>query len=118
MRWGVVSLILGWTIGLVSLPLVVVGLYSLYFEGFEQAIRTFALPAIISLSLAYLMIFRSGISEPSSMVRDREAFASVALGWIPVVIVGALPLWLGGMFHGPFGDFWNPGGTNSTSQMM
>ena len=40
MRWGVVSLILGWTIGLVSVPLVVVGLYSLYVEGFEQAIRT------------------------------------------------------------------------------
>ncbi len=118
MRWGVVSLILGWTIGLVSVPLVVVGLYSLYVEGFEQAIRTFALPAIISLSLGYLMIFRSGVSEPSSLVRDREAFASVALGWIPVVIVGALPLWLGGMFHGPFGDFWNPGGANSTSQMM
>ena len=55
MRWGVVSLILGWTIGLVSVPLVVVGLYSLYVEGFEQAIRTFALPAIISLSLGYLM---------------------------------------------------------------
>ena len=52
MRWGVVSLILGWTIGLVSVPLVAVGLYSLYVEGFEQAIRTFALPAIISLSLA------------------------------------------------------------------
>ena len=65
MRWGVVSLILGWTIGLVSVPLVVVGLYSLYVEGFEQAIRTFALPAIISLSLGYLMIFRSGVSAPS-----------------------------------------------------
>ena len=117
MRWGVVSLILGWTIGLVSIPLVLVGLYSLYVEGFEQAIRTFAFPAIISLLFGYLMISRSGVSEPSSLVRDREAFASVALGWIPVVIVGALPLWLGGMFHGPFGDFWNPGGANSSSQM-
>ena len=115
MRWGVVSLILGWTVGLVSVPLVAVGLYSLYVEGFEQAIRTFAFPAIFSLSLGYWMISRSGVSEPSSLVRDREAFASVALGWIPVVIVGALPLWLGGMFHGPFGDFWNPGGANSTS---
>ena len=65
MRWGVVSLILGWTIGLVSVPLVAVGLYSLYVEGFEQAIRTFALPAIISLSLGYWMISRSGVSEPS-----------------------------------------------------
>ena len=117
MRWGVVSLILGWTIGLVSVPLVVVGLYSLYVEGFEQAIRTFAFPAIISFLFGYLMISRSGVSEPSSLVRDREAFASVALGWIPVVVVGALPLWLGGMFHGPFGDFWNPGGANSSSHM-
>ena len=67
MRWGVVSLILGWTIGLVSLPLVVVGLYSLYAEGIEPAIRTFALPAFISISSGYFLIFRSGVSEPSSI---------------------------------------------------
>ena len=103
MRWEVVSLVLGWTIGLVSLPLAVVGFYSLYSEGIEPAIRTFAIPTLISISAGYALVFHSRVSDPSARVRDREAFASVALGWIPVVIVGALPLWLGGMFHGPFG---------------
>ena len=67
MRWGVVSLILGWTIGLVSIPLVLVGLYSLYVEGFEQAIRTFAFPAIISLLFGYLMISRQSIEKLTSI---------------------------------------------------
>ena len=33
MRWDVVSLVLGWTIGLISISLVFVGLYSCYDEG-------------------------------------------------------------------------------------
>ena len=35
-------------------------------------------------------------------LRDREAFAAVALVWPLAVFIGALPYWLGGMFHGPF----------------
>lgn len=118
MRWEVVSLVLGWTIGLVSLPLIVVGLYSLYAEGLEPAIRTFAIPALISISLGYFLVLRSRVSDPSARVRDREAFASVALGWIPVVIIGALPLWMGGMFHGPFGEYWHPSNENSINHML
>ena len=49
MRWDVVSLVLGWTIGLISIPLVFVGLYSCYAEGIEPAIRTFAIPLSASL---------------------------------------------------------------------
>jgi trk system potassium uptake protein TrkH len=118
MRWEVVSLVLGWTIGLVSLPLAFVGFYSLYSEGLEPAIRTFAIPTLISISVGYSLVLHSRVSDPSARVRDREAFASVALGWIPVVIVGALPLWLGGMFHGPFGEYWHPGNENSISQIL
>ena len=87
MRWEVVSLVLGWTIGLVSFPLVIVGFYSLYSEGLEPAIRTFAIPTLISISAGYALVRRSRVSDPSARVRDREAFASVALGWIPVVII-------------------------------
>ena len=118
MGWDVVSLVLGWTIGLVSIPLVFVGLYSCYAEGIEPAIRTFAIPLSASLISAYFLVIRSGVNDASSRVRDREAFASVALGWIPVVIVGAMPLWFGGMFHGPFGDYWISGEESSLNQMM
>ena len=37
-------------------------------------------------------------------MRDREAFAAVALVWPIAVFIGALPFWLGGMFVGPFTD--------------
>ena len=118
MRWDVVSLVLGWTIGLISVPLVFVGLYSCYAEGIEPAIRTFAIPLFASLLSAYFLVIRSGVSDASSRVRDREAFASVALGWIPVVIVGAMPFWLGGMFHGPFANYWINGEESSLDQLM
>ena len=118
MRWDVVSLVLGWTIGLISIPLVFVGLYSCYAEGIEPAIRTFAIPLSASLLSAYFLVIRSGVSDASSRVRDREAFASVALGWIPVVIVGAMPFWFGGMFHGPFANYWINGEESSLDQMM
>ena len=64
------------------------------------------------------MVTNFGNSDASSRVRDREAFASVALGWIPVVVVGSLPFWLGGMFHGPFDGFWFPDSDSTPSDIM
>ena len=116
MRWEVVALVLGWTIGLISIPLVIITLYSFLLEGPEDAMRTFLVPIIFSISVGYLLISNSG-AVASSRVRDREAFASVALGWIPVVIVGAMPFWLGGMFHGPFGGHWSPDSNYSLSEI-
>ena len=104
MRWDVVGLVLGWTIRLIALPLLVVFAYSASIgsEGMEYAAKTYLPPAILSLVLGQSLVSLSNNSDASSRVRDREAFASVALGWIPVVAVGALPYWLGGMFYGPF----------------
>ncbi len=118
MRWDVVGLVLGWTIGLVAIPLSAVTIYSAYSEGLGPAIRTFSIPLIFSVISGYLMVSNFGSSDASSRVRDREAFASVALGWIPVVVVGALPFWLGGMFHGPFGEYWLPDSDYSLSDVM
>jgi len=102
MRWDVVGLVLGWTIRLISLPLIIVFAYSasIESEGMEYAAKTYLPPAILSLVLGQSLVSLAKNSDSSSRVRDREAFASVALGWIPVVAVGALPYWLGGMFYG------------------
>ncbi|MAS80444.1 MAG: hypothetical protein CMA28_02330 [Euryarchaeota archaeon] len=118
MRWEVVGLVLGWTIGLVAIPLGIVTLYSAYAEGVEASGRTFLPPLILSIVVGYLMVTNFGSSDASSRVRDREAFASVALGWIPVVVVGSLPFWLGGMFHGPFDGFWFPDSDSTPSDIM
>ena len=102
MRWDVVGLVLGWTIRLVALPLLVVALFSIYEDGLIYSAKTYFLPLFISAILGQLMVSLSNGYEASTRVRDREAFASVALGWIPVVLIGSLPFWLGGMFYGPF----------------
>ena len=107
MRWDVVGLVLGWTIRLIALPLLVVFAYSVTIEseGMEYAAKTYITPALLSLVLGQSLVSLARNSDASSRVRDREAFASVALGWIPVVAMGALPYWLGGMFNGPFEVF-------------
>ena len=74
MRWEVVSLVLGWTIGLVSLPLALVGFYSLYSEGLEPAVRTFAIPTLVSIIVGYALILHSRVSDPSARVRDWDGF--------------------------------------------
>lgn len=102
MRWDVVGLVLGWTIRLVAIPLAVVAVYSCHQEGLEVGLRTFLVPLILAALLGQSLVSLSKDADASTRVRDREAFASVALGWIPVVAVGALPFWLGGMFYGPF----------------
>ena len=104
MRWDVVGLVLGWTIRLIALPLLVVFAYSAYIgaEGLEYAAKTYLPSFLLALVIGQSLVSFAKHSDASSRVRDREAFASVALGWIPVVAVGALPYWLGGMFYGPF----------------
>jgi trk system potassium uptake protein TrkH len=67
-----------------------------------MGLRTFLAPLVLAVLLGQSLVSLSKNADASTRVRDREAFASVALGWIPVVAVGALPFWLGGMFYGPF----------------
>ena len=84
MRWDVVGLVLGWTIRLIALPLLVVAAYSTYLEaeGIEYAAKTYLPPFLLSLVGGQSLVSLAQNSDASSRVRDREAFASVALGWI------------------------------------
>lgn len=103
MRWDVVGLVLGWTIRLIAIPLLLVFLYSAFIEneGLEYAAMTYLPSFVLSLIIGQSLVSLAENSDASSRVRDREAFASVALGWIPVVAVGSLPFWIGGVFYGP-----------------
>ena len=103
MRWDVVGFVLGWTIRLVALPLALVAAYSCYLdsEGYEFAARTYLIPLILAAFVGQGLVSLARGADTASRLRDREAFASVALGWIPVVVLGALPYWLGGVFYGP-----------------
>ena len=102
MRWDVIGLVIGWTLRIFSIPLAVVGAYSIYSDGWDYALKTYAIALLIAFGLSQWLFSKSSGFEVSSRVRDKEAFAAVALGWPPVVLLGAIPFWLGGMFYGPF----------------
>tara|TARA_Y100001970_G_scaffold166768_1_gene204148 strand:- start:159300 stop:160871 length:1572 start_codon:yes stop_codon:yes gene_type:complete len=104
MRWDVIGLVIGWTLRIFSFPLIFVGFYSWWIgEGIDFIIRTYAITFIIAL-IASQNLIRYGNNSRSNnqALRDREAFAAVALAWPPIVLLGAIPFWLGGMFFGPF----------------
>ena len=67
MRWEIVCLVLGWTIGLVRLPLLLVTLFSIYVEGIEPALRTFAIPLLLALFSGYALVALSGAGDASSL---------------------------------------------------
>ena len=102
MRKDILSLVVGWTLILLCIPLAIVGLSTLILgDGLDFAIRAFLFPLLLSGVLGFLLKRWGTREDTDERLRDREAFAAVALGWPVVVAIGALPFWLGGMFYGP-----------------
>ena len=102
MRFDVLNLILGWTLVALTIPLLLCVIATGYLDDWELAFRAFSIPAGLSLFIGSIML-RFGTKRNTHMrLRDREAFAAVALVWPLAVFIGALPYWLGGVFHGPF----------------
>ena len=102
MRSDVLYLILGWTLIALSIPLAICGLLTGVLDSVELALRAFAIPSFISVFVGILMVSFGTRTNTSERLRDKEAFAGVALVWPIAVFIGALPYWLGGMFNGPF----------------
>ena len=104
MRFDVLALILGWTLIALTIPLVLCAVLTGFLDDWDLAIRAFSVPAGLSLLIGYLMLRFGTRTNTPTRLRDREAFAAVALVWPLAVFVGALPYWFGGLFHGPFTD--------------
>lgn len=102
MRSDVLYLILGWTLIALSIPLAVCGVLTGVLDSVELALRAFAIPSFISAFVGIMMVSFGTRTNTSERLRDKEAFAGVALVWPIAVLIGALPYWLGGMFNGPF----------------
>lgn len=102
MRFDVLSLILGWTLIALTLPLVFCGLITWWLDDLQMALYAFLVPAIVSPTLGIVMLSVWTRTDTSERLRDREAFAAVALVWPIAVFIGSLPFWLGGVFVGPF----------------
>jgi trk system potassium uptake protein TrkH len=104
MRNDVLSMILGWTLIALSLPLAASGIATAFLDSIELALISFAIPSMISLTLGISMLTLWTRTNTSERLRDKEAFAAVALVWPLAVLIGSLPFWLGGVFVGPFTD--------------
>ncbi|MDB2335712.1 TrkH family potassium uptake protein [Candidatus Poseidonia alphae] len=104
MRRDVLFLILGWTLIALTVPLALCGVLTIFLDDWQMALYSFAIPAVLSAFLGTLMLSFGTRTDTSERLRDREAFAAVALVWPIAVFIGALPFWLGGMFVGPFTD--------------
>lgn len=104
MRFDVLGLILGWTLVALTIPLVACAIITGLLDDWELAMRAFTVPAILSLIIGFLMLRFGTRTNTHTRLRDKEAFAAVALVWPLAVLIGALPYWMGGVFHGPFTD--------------
>jgi Trk-type K+ transport system membrane component len=103
MRKDVLFLILGWTLIALAIPLFLCGLATAWLDSVEIALYSFALPCVISPSLGLILLSITR-TDTGDRLRDKEAFAAVALVWPLAVLIGALPYWFGGVFNGPFTD--------------
>ena len=102
MRYDVIGLVAGWSLILLSIPLIISGAIG-YIMNDELSILMWSfLPAVIFCIIVGGILVQLGTRRDSAeRLRDREAFAAGALSWPLIVAVGALPYWLGPTFHGP-----------------
>ena len=104
MRRDVLSLIVGWTMMAMILPLLFSFIVTWWLDGINTALISFAIPILISGMIGVALLSLGVRSDTTERLRDREAFAAVALAWPVAVFIGSFPFWLGGVFHGPFTD--------------
>ena len=105
MRRDVLALIVGWTMIAMILPLLVIAAVTIWLDDFEIALKAFVIPTILAGTIGILLLSLFVREDTRERLRDREAFAAVALAWPVAVLIGALPFWFGGVFHGPFTDY-------------
>ncbi len=104
MRRDVLSLIVGWTMVALIVPLLFSFFITWWLDGIGTALVAFFIPTLLSGVIGIGLLSFGVRSDTSDRLRDREAFAAVALAYPVAVFVGSLPFWLGGVFHGPFTD--------------
>ena len=114
MRYDVVGLTLGSISGFLTIPLSIAFLVTLVFDAPTEISHARAciafLPAIL-MALAIWHVLSRVIpdEQTNARLRDREAFASVALAWPLAVVIISIPMWLSGTFHGPGTSDWASG---------
>ena len=105
MRKDVLALIVGWTMVALIAPLLLCFIVTCFLDDISMAVQAFLIPLILSAGLGSLLLAVFVHTDTTERLRDREAFAAVALAWPFAVFIGSLPFWLGGVFHGTIYPF-------------
>ena len=95
MRYDVVRYVVGQTLRIISVPFLLAMLGNLAFAlndpDFESyPVAAFAAPGAIALIAGTMLSKGVDADEIEQRIRDREAFASVGLGWLVIVLIGTL----------------------------
>ena len=102
MRYDVIGLVAGWSLVLLTIPLLLSAVVGHLMHDDTAIILWSFLPPVIFCGFTGGMLIRHGTRlDIADRLRDREAVVAVALSWPLIVAVGALPYWLGPTFHGP-----------------
>ena len=102
MRFDVIGLVAGWSLVLLAIPLFISGTIGyIMHDEVSIILWSFVPPVIFCVIAGGFLIQLCTRRDTAERLRDREAFAAVALSWPLIVAVGALPYWLGPTFHGP-----------------
>ena len=91
MNYGIVAYILGWILKIEGVMLLLPGVIGLGFG--EKEALWFFISAAISFAVGVLLSFRK---PRSRKIYAREGFVTVALAWLVMSLVGALPFTLSG----------------------
>jgi len=90
---GLILLLFSLSLGL---P-IIVGMF--YDESLVENLIVFGLPMVITLMLGGLFYYAG--NDELDMLREREAFVAVSLGWLLIAFVGALPYLLSSTLTDP-----------------
>ena len=102
MRYDVIGLVAGWSLVLLAIPLTVSAIIGFIVHDDASVILwTFLPPILLSAGVGGALVRFGTSRDTTERLRDREAFAAVALSWPLIVAIGALPYWIGPTFHGP-----------------
>jgi len=102
MRYDIIGLIAGWSLVLLTVPLAISGAIGyIMHDEVSIILWSFVPPILVCVVVGGILIRIGTRRDTADRLRDREAFAAVALSWPLIVAVGALPYWFGPTFHGP-----------------
>ena len=102
MRYDVIGLVAGWSLILLTIPLIISGgIGYIMNDDMSIILWSFVPPVIFCTVVGAIVVVLCTRRDTAERLRDREAFAAVAISWPLIVAVGALPYWLGPTFHGP-----------------